>query len=141
VFCTGADDPLHESRRALIGRHVSGAALQRHAATMTDVWSVAMERLAALPPTDGNTDSTPEGTPGGTRGSTTGSTTGSGAGSSSGAGVERSNFNRDLLLAAQEVALRCWLGVEPTPGETEATLDRYFDTGSLLSEVLFCTWY
>jgi cytochrome P450 len=55
--------------------------------------------------------------------------------------VERWNINPDVLLAAQRVALRCWLGVDASVAETRDTLRRYFDTGSLLSEILFNTWY
>ncbi|MEJ0019566.1 MAG: cytochrome P450 [Acetobacteraceae bacterium] len=55
--------------------------------------------------------------------------------------VEHSNINQDLLFTTQRVAVRCWLGVEPTPAETLDTLQRYFDPGRLLSEVLFDTWY
>jgi len=55
--------------------------------------------------------------------------------------VERFNINPDLLFVTQQVALRCWMGIDPTPMETLDTLRRYFDTGSLLSEILFDTWY
>lgn len=55
--------------------------------------------------------------------------------------VQRFNINPDVLFTTQHAALRCWMGVDPTPPETLATLRRYFDTGSLLSEVLFDTWF
>lgn len=53
----------------------------------------------------------------------------------------RFDINHDVLFATQHVALRCWMGVEPTPAETLDTQRRYFDTGSLLSAILFDTWY
>ena len=55
--------------------------------------------------------------------------------------VTKFNINPDLLFITQQVAVRCWMGVDPTPAETLDTLRRYFDTGSLLSELLFDTWY
>ena len=55
--------------------------------------------------------------------------------------VERFNISPDVLFITQHVALRCWMGVDPLPPETLDTLDRYFDTGSLLSEILFDTWW
>jgi len=55
--------------------------------------------------------------------------------------VQRFNINPDLLFITQRVAVRCWMGIDPTPSETLDTLRRYFDTGSLLSEILFDTWY
>ncbi len=109
VFCTGADEALHARRQRLIARHVGADMLSLHAATMTDIWQPAVDRLVSIP-----------------------------AGQRS---VTRFDINSDVLLAAQHVAIRCWMGVEPTPAETRDTERRYFDTGSLLSEILFNTWY
>jgi cytochrome P450 len=109
VFCTGADDPVHTRRQQLIARHVATDMLSLHAATMTELWQPAIDRLVSIP-----------------------------AGHRS---IARFDINPDVLFTTQHVAVRCWMGVEPAPGETLDTLRRYFDTGSLLSEILFDTWY
>jgi cytochrome P450 len=109
VFCTGAGDALHARRRQLIARHIGADRLSLHAATMTEIWQSAVERLASIAADEHS--------------------------------VTRFNINPDVLLATQHVAIRCWMGVEPTPAVTLDTERRYFDTGSLLSEILFDTWY
>lgn len=109
VFCTGADDPVHARRQQLILRHVALPMLRLHAATMTEIWEPAIDRLVSIP-----------------------------AGHR---GVTRFNINPEMLFTTQRVAVRCWMGVDPSPPETLGTLRRYFDTGSLLSELLFDTWY
>jgi cytochrome P450 len=53
----------------------------------------------------------------------------------------RDDINADVLATVQRVAIACWLGVAASPAEIQATLARYYDTGSLLSAVLFDTWY
>jgi cytochrome P450 len=55
--------------------------------------------------------------------------------------IERFNISPAVLFTTQHVAVRCWMGVEPSPAEILDTLRRYFDAGSLLSEILFNTWY
>jgi cytochrome P450 len=55
--------------------------------------------------------------------------------------IERFNVGPAMLFTTQDVAVRCWMGVMPSPTEILDTLRRYFDTGSLLSEILFDTWY
>ncbi len=55
--------------------------------------------------------------------------------------VEHSDINPDILYTTQQVALRCWMGIDPSPAEIAATLRRYLDTGNLLIEVLFNSWY
>ena len=109
VFCTAAADPVHESRRQLISRHVEPDMLQAHAAAMTAIWRPAIDHMVSIP-----------------------------AGQHQ---VRRFNINSDVLFITQRVAVNCWMGVDPTPPETLDTLRRYFDTGSLLSEIVFDTWY
>ncbi|MBV9784849.1 MAG: cytochrome P450 [Acidisphaera sp.] len=55
--------------------------------------------------------------------------------------VRRFDLNTEILATVQHVSLRCWMGVEPTPSETRDTLARYFDVGSLLSALLFDSWF
>ncbi len=55
--------------------------------------------------------------------------------------VERFNISPDVLFTTQRVAVRCWMGVDPSPRETLDALRTYFDTGGMLSEILFDTWY
>ena len=55
--------------------------------------------------------------------------------------IERFNINPAILFTTQRVAVRCWMAVDPSPMETLDTLRCYFDTGCLLSEILFDTWY
>jgi cytochrome P450 len=55
--------------------------------------------------------------------------------------VERFGINDQVLHAAQDAAIRCWLGVEPTAAETQRALDRYYDPGILLGEMLFNPWF
>ncbi|MFO1024596.1 MAG: cytochrome P450 [Acetobacteraceae bacterium] len=55
--------------------------------------------------------------------------------------IERFNINPAILFATQEAAIRCWMSVSPGPNEVLSTLERYFDTGNLLSEILFNTWF
>ena len=53
----------------------------------------------------------------------------------------RPDINAGVLRTVQEIAIRCWMGVEPSELETSDTLARYYDPGQLLSEALFDSWY
>lgn len=55
--------------------------------------------------------------------------------------VERFNFNSEVLRTTQAAAVRCWLGVQASNQESHLGLERYYDPGRLLSEVLFSSLF